>query len=473
MNLTLYLNITHPLKGFKLGWTMIPHDKKQTVVIGAGAAGLAAAIELCRAEKDFVIFEKTDRVGGLAKTHILMDSGLEFRTDNGPHISHRKNRYLHQFVDKNSLVQIKLRERVFFKGKYFDFPVRPWQLCMKLGFFTITKVLFDYCISVINYRILKKPINNFYDYSLANLGKSFAVFTTNFMEKVYGLPAKELHIDLAKQRFKFLSATAVFKTILKRLLRRKGKSKGYLLFPEPGTGFFYEAQRNEIENAGYSIFFNSFPTKIIHEENHIRSVKMEINQKAFEVNTDYLIESIHIPDVISLFEPQPPPYVTEAAARLRYRSQVYLFITLNVERVIEDHSIYFVDSEIPFSRVSEMKNFSMAMSPPQKSSLLIEFFCNEGDIIHSLKEEELLESTLPFLEKYISLKRSHIRSYYRFQSNKSYPVYDLAYEMNLMVVKGYLDSFHNLFYIGRPGRFEYTSQLQSIEMGIRAAHAII
>jgi protoporphyrinogen oxidase len=400
-----------------------------------------------------------------------MDSGLVFRTDNGPHLSHQRNSYLTSFMHEKALVQIKLRERILINGTFFDFPVQPWQLFRKLGFFTLAKVFFDYCASFVSYQILGKPINSFYDYALANMGKTFATITTlSFMEKVYGLSAEDLHLDLAKQRFKFLSASTIPKTIWKSL-RKKAKNKRYL-FPESGTGSLYETLRKEIENAGYSIFFNSFPTKIIHDENRILGVKMIINQKNFEVNIDYLIESIHLSEVIKLFEPQPPPRVSEAAAKLRYRSQVYLFITLNVDWVVRDHCIYFVDSEVPFARVSEMKNFSPAMSPPQKSSLLVEFFCEERDRIHSLNAEDLLETSLPYLENSISLKRSHIRNCYKVQSDKSYPVYDLMYETNLNVVKEYLDSFHNLFYIGRPGRFEYTNQLQSIKMGIKAAKAI-
>jgi protoporphyrinogen oxidase len=208
--------------------------------------------------------------------------------------------------------------------------------------------------------------------------------------------------------------------------------------------------------------------EIISKASKYKSIK----ERKYEVDTDYLIESIHIPVFIRLLEPTPPVHVAEAAARLRYRSQVYLFITLNKEKIMEEQCIYFADTEIPFSRVSEMNNFSKKMSPPHKSSLLLEFFCNLGDRIYDLKAEELLNLSIPFLEKHISLKISDIRGYYRFHSIYSYHVYDLAYETNL-IVRRYLDSFDNLFYIGRPGRFEYTSQPRSIEMGTLAAQAIM
>jgi hypothetical protein len=41
------------------------------------------------------------------------------------------------------------------------------------------------------------------------------------------------------------------------------------------------------------------------------------------------------------------------------------------------------------------------------------------------------------------------------------------------VVKAYLDSFSNLLYIGRPGRFRYNNQDHSLEMGMLAAKSVI
>ena len=60
-------------------------------------------------------------VGGLAKTRILVDNGLEFRTDSGPHLSHHRNSYLLQFMDRNKLVHVNHRERLIIKGKSLTF----------------------------------------------------------------------------------------------------------------------------------------------------------------------------------------------------------------------------------------------------------------------------------------------------------------------------------------------------------------
>ena len=193
--------------------------------------------------------------------------------------------------------------------------------------------------------------------------------------------------------------------------------------------------------------------------------------KHYEFNN--LIQSIHIVDLVNLLDPGPPPEVLEAASKLKYRSQRYLFLTLNKERVTRDQWIYFPDPDFPVARISEMKNFSPQMAPSDKTSLFVEFFCDSRDSVYSVDKEDLLDRVLPYFEKNGFFLRNEVRSIYDFSGYKAYPIYDLNYKTHLSVVKNYLDSFENLFYIGRPGRFLYTNQDHSLEMGIAAAQSII
>ena len=120
-----------------------------------------------------------------------------------------------------------------------------------------------------------------------------------------------------------------------------------------------------------------------------------------------------------------------------------------------------------------MNNFSEKMSPRGRTSLFIEFFCWEGDEIWNMSKDNLLNITIAWLEKFGFLKKDNILDVYHIKQKYVYPVYDLEYKKNLDVVKNYLDAFSNLIYIGRPGRFKYTNQDHSLEMGILAARSIL
>ena len=174
-----------------------------------------------------------------------------------------------------------------------------------------------------------------------------------------------------------------------------------------------------------------------------------------------------------MLDPPPPAEVLEALAGLRWRSQVYLFLTLDKPQVTADNWIYFPNREIPFGRVSEMKNFSPRMAPADKTSLFIEFFVFEDEPLWSHSKEELLDLTVPYFERWGFFQRSEIRSSRLLRRRFVYPVYDLHYLDRLEVVKRWLDRLENLIYVGRPGRFKYTNQDHSLEMGILASRSIL
>jgi protoporphyrinogen oxidase len=152
---------------------------------------------------------------------------------------------------------------------------------------------------------------------------------------------------------------------------------------------------------------------------------------------------------------------------------VYLFVTLNKESLSKDQWIYFPSKEVPFGRVSEMRNFCNTMSPKGKTSLFIEFFCTEGDDIWSMNKGELFELSFPFIEAAGLFNKADVRDIYHFKLKNVYPVYDVGYREHAERVKEYLDSFSNMYAIGRPGRFRYNNQDHSLEMGILAARSII
>ena len=172
-------------------------------------------------------------------------------------------------------------------------------------------------------------------------------------------------------------------------------------------------------------------------------------------------------------EPKAPNEVLEAIKNLKFRSHVSLFITVNKPSVFPDQWIYFPDKEIPFGRIMEPKNFSKKMSPADKTSLLVEFFCWENDKIWNASKDELFELSIKWLEKLGFIKRGEVIDYFVHKEKYAYPVYDLNYKEKSGIVKSYLRQFRNLQLIGRAGCFRYNNQDHALEMGILAARSII
>jgi protoporphyrinogen oxidase len=115
------------------------------------------------------------------------------------------------------------------------------------------------------------------------------------------------------------------------------------------------------------------------------------------------------------------------------------------------------------------------MSPPGKTSLAFEFWCNEGDWMWNLDDETLIRMTLDDFKKLGMAPgaEKHIIGSAIVRCRKAYPMYVIGYEKPLNVIKAYLSRFSNLILIGRYGTFMYNNMDHCIETGIRAAENVM
>jgi len=450
------------------------------LVLGAGPAGMACAMELHKAGKKTTILEKTTRVGGLAKTIEFNEGEYKFRTDIGPHRFFSKNKYLYDFIEDlldEKWILVKRQTRQYIDGKYYDYPINAAQALKNIGLLKATGMSFSYANALVSYRLFNKKINNFEDYIVSNFGRKLGEFNMlNYTEKIWGIPCKDIHADWAMQRIKGLNLRSALKDAL---TNKKGKDGPKTLvdsfyYPQYGTGLIYETIAEKIKSGGSNIITKSYPTLIEHADNKINSVEV-IDDKGNKkiMHPKKVVSSIPITELINLLNPKAPKKVIEASEKLRFRAQIYLFLTIDKERLTEDNWIYFPNKEIPFGRISEMKNFSKDMSPQDKTSLFVEFFVDEGSDLWNSNSKEIYDLAMKHLEKMGLLRKEEIRNYYVFKKRFVYPLYDLEYPNNLKIIREYLDSIENLIYIGRPGRFQYTNQDHSLEMGILSARSII
>ena len=113
------------------------------------------------------------------------------------------------------------------------------------------------------------------------------------------------------------------------------------------------------------------------------------------------------------------------------------------------------------------------MSPEDKSSLLLEFFCWENDTEWSADKAELLESSMEWLERFDFIKGEEVMDSYVHHEKHAYPVYDIDYREHLSSVRDYLGRFTNCQCVGRGGSFQYANQDYALEMGMAAARRVI
>src|ERR1044072_1797729 len=113
------------------------------VVIGAGPAGLTAALQLAELGVPVTVIEANERVGGLAQT--VEYKG--FRFDIGGHRFFTKVAAVRELwrslLGADFLTRPRL-SRIFFDGKYFDYPLKPADALLNLGIFRGIAILASY-----------------------------------------------------------------------------------------------------------------------------------------------------------------------------------------------------------------------------------------------------------------------------------------------------------------------------------------
>lgn len=454
-------------------------ENHNILILGGGPAGMACAMELHNARKKSTIIEKDNKIGGLSKTLKFTEGDCVFRTDIGPHRFFSKNKYLYDFIDdllKEKWIVVDRKTRQFIDGKYYDYPIDAFQAFRNIGIFRAIGMGVSYFSAVIKYRVFKKEIKNFESYVVAKFGRKLAEFNMlNYSEKIWGISCNEIHSNWAEQRIKGLDLRSA---LSEAIFKKKSKDGPKTLvdqfhYPQHGTGQIYETIAEKIESSDGEIKTNSYPTRIIYNNRKITAVQMEVNGEKMVVNPSFVVSSIPINEFVKILSPKPPIEVVSAVANLKWRAQVYLFITLNKEKVTDDNWVYFPNKEIPFGRISEMKNFSKDMSPEGKTSLFVEFFVSENDTIWKMDKQEIFDLALKNFESLHLFAKNEVRNFYVLKKKYVYPIYDLHYQKHIKIVKSYLNGIDNLFYIGRLGRFQYTNQDHSLEMGILTARSIV
>lgn len=496
-------------------------NQKTAIIIGAGPAGLTAAIEMLRKTSiKPIVLEEASVVGGISRTVNYkgnrMDIGghrffskdesimnwwtsvlpLQAKPSSDDILLNLEKEYAKQGPDpekEDRVMLIRRRiSRIFYRKKFFNYPVTlSADAISKMGFFTTLKCGFGFLLAKIN----KREENSLEDFYINRFGKPlYSMFFQNYTHKVWGKEPKELDADWGAQRVNGLSLAS----IIKNLLRRKNKSIGQegvekslieqFIYPKFGPGQLWEYVADEIKHLGGTILMNTRATAINCENGMVKSVIVTGKDSEKQaIDCDYLLSSMPVKDLISSFRGiEVPTRVMDIAIALPYRDFITVGILVNELAIknrskyasfnnrIPDTWIYIQEDSVRLGRLQIFNNWSPYMVADYKSTVWIglEYFCNEGDDLWSKSNEEFKKFAIDELIKigYISSSNDVIDSHIE-KVKKAYPAYFGTYHQ-LPEVINWIDGIDNLFCIGRNGQHRYNNMDHSMMTAMEAIDCI-
>lgn len=441
-------------------------------VIGGGAAGMTAAYELSKqlGKKVAVLdlFEKSDRVGGLAKSIDLWEQ----RVDLGPHrfFSHDSqiNAFWLEVVGKQYDI-VDRQTRIYYKNRFFDYPIRAFNALRGLGILEAVRCLLSYMAERI---FPTRDTSTFEGWVTSRFGKRlYTIFFKTYSEKLWGISCTELDSDFAAQRIKKLS---LFEAIRNALFHGKRTRHATLVdqfaYPVGGTGTVYESMQEAIRKRGGEVHLNSGVKGVTTSGGEVRTLLLENGE---ERAYDHIISTMPVSALVEHL-PEVPPTVLENSRKLTFRNTILVYLRIDHTGLFPDQWLYIHDSTVKVGRVTNFRNWLPSVYGNSISTILcLEYWCNFDDPMWSLEPEQLITMGTREIVTTGLVKEDEVKAGHVVHLPRCYPVYFKGYRKVMKPVEAYLSSVRGLHAIGRYGAYKYNNQDHSILMGMRVAENIL
>jgi protoporphyrinogen oxidase len=441
---------------------MLESDDKKVIIIGGGPAGLTAAYELCKTEVESIVLEKDKVVGGLSRT--VNYKGYLF--DIGGHRFFTKVKAVddmwREVLPEGKFLRRPRLSRIFYKRKFFYYPLRAINALMGLGILNSILILLSYIKAQL---FPQKPEESFEQWISNRFGKRlFNTFFKTYTEKVWGIPCSEIRAEWAAQRIKGLSLISAIKNAL---IQKQSKSKGDVIktlidefeYPEQGPGMMWETVADIIQQNGSQIRLEADVEKIHWVDGKVVALEASFLGQQEVFTGTHFISSMPIRELLQKMHPPVSEAVLNAASSLNYRDFLTVAVIINKRDLFPDNWIYIHDEAVKVGRIQNFKNWSPHMVPdPNKTCVGLEYFCFEGDGLWTMTDQDLIELAKKEMEMLGLAKISDIEDGSVVRMPKAYPVYDSVYGDALDVVRQFLSQLDNLQLVGRNGMHKYNNQ---------------
>jgi protoporphyrinogen oxidase len=428
------------------------------VILGAGPAGIGAAYRAAREGHDVVVLERAPGPGGAAGSFEVGGMRVDFG-------SHR----LHSSIDPGILSDITelmgdelqrrpRRGRIRLDGRWISFPLRAGDLIRRLSPAFAAGAALDAATSWAR----RPKADTFEEVLRAGLGPTLCNrFYFPYARKLWGLEPGEISGEQARRR---VAASSPGK-LLRRMLRGASEPQSFY-YPRRGFGSTWEALAEAAEKNGASVRFGATARRIEFGNDRVR---LEAGDTTVEAAR--LWSTIPLALLARMATPEPSQAVLDAAAQLKSRSMLLVYLVLDTDRYSEFDALYLPEQFTPVTRISEPKNYRDGPDPSGRTVLCAEIPC-AGDGEPWVLDDGALADLVCDALGASGLPRPRPLAVEVRRLSHAYPVYRAGYEETFDTLDSWAESVPRLLTFGRQGLFAHDNSHHALAMAWAAVDAL-
>lgn len=509
------------------------NSQETAVIIGAGPAGLTAALEFCRKSSIHpIVLEASERIGGISCTirhngnridigghrffsksdrvmnwwtAIMPVAGEENKQNVALAYQNQKRTLagLNQAAGQSSgdpdcVMLVRPRKsRIYFMRSFFEYPLSLSPATLgRLGFLRTVGIVTSYIKAQLRPR---RPEKSLQDFLINRFGrKLYLTFFKSYTEKVWGVPCEQISAAWGAQRIKGLSLRKAAAHFFKKLLGRKKDSADIrqkdsetslieqFLYPKYGPGQLWERVATLVEEGGGEVRLGWKVTGIHVEKDgdgveRVASVQARNPQgELVTIRGDHFFSTMPIRELLRVMDVPAPSEIQAISDGLQYRD--FITVGLLVDRLliteadgspVKDTWIYIQEPDVLVGRLQIFNNWSPHMvADPSKVWIGLEYFCYDTDPLWKMPDAEIANFAIKEVASIGILKEAEVRDFCVYRVPKTYPAYFGTYERFDEIIR-YMERFENLFLVGRNGMHKYNNQDHSMLTAMMAVENIL
>ncbi len=495
---------------------------KTALIIGAGPAGLTAALEFCRrSEIKPIVFEASDRIGGISctiryhgnridigghrffsKSDRVMDwwtSLMPVASSDAGGQTIQYQRSARQIASahvrgpvseaEDDLVMLvrPRKSRIYFQRSFFDYPLSLSPATLRqLGPLQVARIGFSY----VKARLFpRKPESSLEDFFINRFGsRLYRTFFKSYTEKVWGVSCEQISAAWGAQRIKGLSLRTALTHFLRKSFTRTPAADGDVrqksaetslierfLYPKFGPGQMWEHVAGLVNHEGGEVRtgwkvtgLNVTPGPDGNDKiGSIEAIAPDGHRET--VQGDFVFSTMPVRELLSVLRSPVPPGIKAISDGLVYRD--FITVGLLVDRLtitepdgspIKDTWIYVQEPDVLLGRLQIFNNWSpYLVADPTKVWLGLEYFCNDTDDLWRKTDADIMAFAIEEISRIGILNAAEVRDSCVFRVPKTYPAYFGTHDRFPEIIR-YMERYENLFLIGRNGMHKYNNQDHSM-----------